>query len=195
MTKLRSEGHRRLAYVRRAASFGPQGHLGHFILAGEVHPCALGRSGLSALKREGDWATPIGLLSLVSGRYRADHVHRPPGSASFWTQIKIQDGWCDAPFTPLYNRKVSLPFSASHERMLRDDRLYDRVIVLDWNYYTRAQGRGSAIFLHQARESEACRTPCGAPFKPTEGCIALKREDFRRLLPKLALIDAILVVA
>ena len=56
--------------------------------------------------------------------------------------------------------------------MWRDDPLYDLVIVLDINIAPRAKRRGSAIFMHVAREG----------FMPTEGCIALQKSDLRRLL-------------
>jgi L,D-peptidoglycan transpeptidase YkuD (ErfK/YbiS/YcfS/YnhG family) len=67
---------------------------------------------------------------------------------------------------------VRLPFAASHETLLRDDGLYDCVIVLGWNIAPRARFRGSAIFMHLARDG----------FAPTEGCIALSRRDMARLL-------------
>jgi L,D-peptidoglycan transpeptidase YkuD (ErfK/YbiS/YcfS/YnhG family) len=70
---------------------------------------------------------------------------------------------------------VRLPFPASAERMLRDDRLYDGVVVLDWNVRRRARGLGSAIFVHVARPGYA----------PTEGCVALSRRDLGRLAPHL----------
>ena len=55
-----------------------------------------------------------------------------------------------------------------------DDRLYDLVVVLDWNI-RRAAARGSAIFLHIA----------GPGYAPTEGCVALAARDIRRLAPFL----------
>ncbi len=67
--------------------------------------------------------------------------------------------------------------------MWRRDRLYDLVVVLDYNIYPRRKYRGSAIFLHCARPD----------FAPTEGCIALAFDDFRRLLPRLAR-NALLII-
>ncbi len=60
-------------------------------------------------------------------------------------------GWCDAPQSACYNRPVRLSFRASHEKMLRSDRLYDICLVLDWNFTRRARNRGSAIFMHLTR--------------------------------------------
>jgi L,D-peptidoglycan transpeptidase YkuD (ErfK/YbiS/YcfS/YnhG family) len=85
-------------------------------------------------------------------------------------------GWCDDPASPAYNRLVKLPFSGSHEEMWRADGLYDLVIVLGYNLSPRRKHRGSAIFLHCARDG----------FPPTAGCIALRLGDLRRLLPRLS---------
>ena len=185
-----------LAWVVRAPQSSGSRHLGRLILGDRSLPCALGRSGITGRKREGDGATPRAKLSLIAGRYRADRVGRPVASRlghvaswSFWKRIDAHDGWCDAPFTPVYNRQVRTPHPQSHEEMRRADHLYDRMIILDWNITSRAQGRGSAIFLHQAREErseDGTRT-----LKPTEGCIALKADDWRRLAPHLVRLRAI----
>lgn len=150
-----------------------------------VLPCALGRGGISGMKREGDGATPLGRLSVLSGYFREGQSRdmRPLGSAVPMRAIGAGLGWCDAAGDRNYNRPVSLPCRASHERMQRDDRLYDVVLVLDWNVRPRRQGRGSAIFLHLARPG----------FAPTEGCIAVSRAAMRRLLAVLRPGAAILV--
>jgi len=132
--------------------------------------CAIGRGGISFRKREGDGATPAGRLRLLDLRVRRDRT-LPPATGVPLQIIRRGDGWCDAPDDGRYNRPVRLPASASHERMWREDRLYDVVGVLDWNVRPRASNRGSAIFLHLARPG----------YEPTEGCIALARDDLRRL--------------
>lgn len=139
-----------------------------------VIPCALGRSGVSRRKREGDGATPAGVLRPLRAHVRRDRL-RPPASVLALRPIGPQDGWCDDPAHPRYNRPVTLPFAASHERLLRDDRLYDIVVELDWNMRPAIRGRGSAIFLHVCRPG----------FLPTEGCIAVAPAALRRLLPAL----------
>ena len=135
---------------------------------------ALGRSGITSRKREGDGATPRAAMRLISAFFRGDR----PGAVK--TALPVQRIrkdmlWCDAPRHPAYNRPVRAPFAASHERLARNDRLYDVCIVMDWNITTRRRGGGSAIFLHIAREDYA----------PTEGCVALSPADMRRLLPYL----------
>ena len=135
---------------------------------------ALGRSGITSRKREGDGATPRAAMRLISAFRRGDR----PGAVK--TALPVQRIrkdmlWCDAPGHPAYNRPVRAPFAASHERLARNDRLYDVCIVMDWNITTRRRGGGSAIFFHIAREDYA----------PTEGCVALSPADMRRLLPYL----------
>ena len=65
--------------------------------------------------------------------------------------MRRNDGWCEDPRHGRYNCPIRLPSSAGHETMWRDDRLYDIVGVLDWNFRPRIRGRGSAIFLHLCR--------------------------------------------
>ena len=142
---------------------------------GVVFRCALGKTGISAFKREGDGATPLGRLRLLGGYVRGErHPARRSGLALIL--IRADMGWCDAPADANYNRPVRLPFRASHEKLLRGDRLYDFCIVLDWNIRPRRRNGGSAIFLHLARPG----------FQPTEGCIALQRRAMLRLLPHLS---------
>jgi L,D-peptidoglycan transpeptidase YkuD (ErfK/YbiS/YcfS/YnhG family) len=136
-----------------------------------VLPCALGRTGVTQLKREGDGATPAGRLRLISLIVRPDRGP-PPRSAVPMRFMRRSDGWCEDPASGSYNRPLRLPSSAGHETMWRSDHLYDVVGVLDWNLSPRIRGRGSAIFLHLARPN----------YETTAGCIALSRRDLRLLL-------------
>jgi L,D-peptidoglycan transpeptidase YkuD (ErfK/YbiS/YcfS/YnhG family) len=140
-----------------------------------VFPCALGRGGISANKREGDGATPLARMRVLSGYFRADHV--AAGSARVvMRRIGARLGWCEVPDDRNYNRPVQLPYRTSHETMLRPDRLYDYCLVLDWNISPRRRGRGSAIFLHLARPG----------LTPTEGCVAVSLRTMSRILPLLS---------
>jgi L,D-peptidoglycan transpeptidase YkuD (ErfK/YbiS/YcfS/YnhG family) len=145
-------------------------------------PCALGRSGVTRLKHEGDGATPIGTYELLNVYYRADRIRRP-GTGLPVEAIAPDDGWCDAPGHPRYNRPVDLPFEASHEKMWREDRLYDIVVVLDCNMHPAVPGKGSAIFFHIARED----------YRPTEGCIAVAPEHMRLILAEVRVGDCMRV--
>ncbi|WP_209010921.1 L,D-transpeptidase [Labrenzia sp. PHM005] len=138
-------------------------------------PCALGRSGVIGRKREGDGATPLGSFEVLHVYYRGDRGPRPQTSLPVET-LKPGMGWCDDPCHRRYNRPVDLPFAASHEKMWRDDRLYDIVVVLDCNMYPPVKGQGSAIFFHIARED----------YRPTEGCVAVYPQHMRLILSKIA---------
>ena len=133
--------------------------------------CALGRSGVTAEKREGDGATPAGLLPLRRVFYRPDR-ETAPATRMAVRAIEPEDGWCDDPARPEYNRFVRRPFPGRHEALWRADGLYDLVLVLGWNDDAPVPGRGSAIFIHIAT----------ADYAPTRGCIALARADLVRLL-------------
>jgi L,D-peptidoglycan transpeptidase YkuD (ErfK/YbiS/YcfS/YnhG family) len=135
--------------------------------------CALGRGGIARRKREGDGATPAGRLGLVAVLYRPDRVRRPVTGLPLM-RLTPDAGWCDNPADRRYNRAVRLPYPASHERLWRDDGLYDIVVVLDYNLERPRPGAGSAIFLHIATSD----------LSPTDGCIAVRPDDMRRLLAR-----------
>ncbi len=155
---------------------------GRFVLRGETLRAALGRGGVRADKTEGDGATPAGLLKLRRVLYRADRG-RAPACAVPVELLAPEDGWCDDPAHPDYNRMVRLPHPARHERLWRDDAVYDVIGVLGWNDAPVQRGRGSAIFLHVARPD----------FAPTEGCVALPEPVLRLALA--AGLDGIEVLA
>lgn len=135
--------------------------------------CALGPAGVVAAadKREGDGASPAGVWPIRRLLYRPDRGP-PPQTALAAQPIDPQDGWCDAPEDPRYNRPVRLPYPASAERMWREDHLYDLVVILGHNDDPPVAGLGSAIFLHLAKPDYA----------PTHGCVAVARTDLERLL-------------
>jgi L,D-peptidoglycan transpeptidase YkuD (ErfK/YbiS/YcfS/YnhG family) len=144
---------------------------GRLVVGGLVFRAALGRGGVRSDKREGDGATPTGLLPLRRVFYRADRVPSPECVVPAEPTVPT-DGWCDDPSHADYNRLVRLPHEASCEELWRQDAVYDLIGVLGWNDAPVQRGRGSAIFLHVARPDYA----------PTEGCIALAMGDLRRLL-------------
>jgi L,D-peptidoglycan transpeptidase YkuD (ErfK/YbiS/YcfS/YnhG family) len=146
--------------------------------------CALGASGITRAKREGDKATPAGRFPLRRVLYRPDRV-RPPRTALPSAPMGPDDGWCDAPDDPRYNTAITLPYAASHERLWRDDRLYDIVVVLGYNDDPPVAGKGSAIFMHVARPGYA----------PTEGCVALALPDLETVLARCGPGDSIQIHA
>jgi len=161
-----------LLRVRPLASDRSRG----WLTAGPLRiPCALGPAGVVKVKREGDGGTPAGRFRLLWGYYRPDRP-RPPASGVPLIPMRRDQGWCEDPASPRYNRPVRLPAAEGADRMWREDHLYDLTFVLDQNFSRRAKGRGSAIFFHLAR----------AGLAPTAGCVAISPSDMRKLAPRLA---------
>lgn len=138
---------------------------------GKTYVCALGRSGIVPVKHEGDGATPVGRFCLRRAYFRADKGPAPQTDLPL-REIMQTDGWCDAPEHRLYNRPVTLPFAASHEKLWRNDDLYDLIVEMGQNDAPPVPGGGSAVFIHVARPD----------YGPTEGCVALAKDDLRALL-------------
>ena len=148
---------------------------------GGIFDCAIGRNGATAIKTEGDGATPAGVYPLRNILYRSDRLEKPLSGLPIYPLDK-DNGWCDTPDHPDYNRFVHLPHPAHCEELWREDRIYDVIIVMAYNDNPVRSGKGSAIFMHVAQ-------PC---LKPTEGCIALVLEDLMVIvnhLDKDSLID------
>ena len=150
---------------------------GRFRFGETVVTCQLGRAGVIAAsdKREGDLATPIGTWPIRRVFYRADRLKQPKTGLEC-VALTPEDGWCDDPADPMYNQRVTLPYSASHETLWRDDHAYDLICELGYNDDPVMPGRGSAIFLHLKHDDG----------RPTAGCVALSRDD---MLAALALMQ------
>lgn len=141
-----------------------------------IAPCALGRGGIKSTKREGDGGTPIGTFKVLEAYYRPDRINRPKTSLPLYPINKTL-GWCDAPNDRNYNKKIMLPYSQSHEELMRKDHLYDLMVVLDYNISQRKSGAGSAIFFHLAHPD----------YRPTEGCVAVHKSVMLRFLERASL--------
>ncbi|MFT4090915.1 MAG: L,D-transpeptidase family protein [Asticcacaulis sp.] len=143
------------------------------ILNSDKVPCALGKEGVITAdrKREGDLRSPAGIWRLKYIFYRPDRLQAPDTVLPV-IALTPEDGWCDAPDHPDYNRHVKLPFDASHEKLWREDHIYDLIGILGHNDDPPVAGMGSAIFLHLAREN----------YVGTEGCVALSQPDLLELL-------------
>lgn len=136
-------------------------------------PCSIGRGGISASKREGDGATPVGQHRIAGLYYRPDRLPAPAGWA---VPIRAGDLWSDDVADPAYNHLVRSPHVFSHETMRRADPLYDIVLITDWNWPDAVPHRGSAIFLHVWRK----------PRHPTEGCVAFSKPDLLWIIKRLS---------
>jgi L,D-peptidoglycan transpeptidase YkuD (ErfK/YbiS/YcfS/YnhG family) len=137
-------------------------------------PVALGRGGIRANKREGDGATPRGTFLPKRLWWRADRFRRP-GSFLAARAIAPADAWCEDPDSRHYNRPIRVAHDHKGDRLTRADHLYDFIVEIDHNTRPRVAGRGSAVFLHLARDN----------FGPTAGCVSMTKSAILRLLRRL----------
>ena len=140
---------------------------------GKSFKCTLGRSGIALVidKKEGDGKTPVGIFPLRQLIYRADRVAKPVTGLPVEV-LTVETGWCEDSSHPDYNKKIVLPHTSVHDRMMRDDHLYDYVVVIGYNDTSPVSGKGSAIFMHLARPD----------FRPTAGCVGLSAADMLEVL-------------
>ncbi len=124
--------------------------------------CALGQGGVTQKKREGDQKTPLGRFLLRRLWRRADRVTGLKTGFEIH-EISQKSGWCDDSGHTAYNRAITLPCAAHHEKLWRQDGLYDVFFELGYNDTPPKPQKGSAIFLHLQKNN----------FQPTLGCVAV----------------------
>ena len=151
----------------------PTATIGTLEVNGKTFDCTLGRAGviLPADKKEGDGKTPLGIFPLRQLLYRADRVAEPITGLPVEI-LTPETGWCEDPAHPDYNKKITLPHPSVHDRMTREDHVYDYTVVIGYNDAPIVAGKGSAIFLHLAKPQ----------FTPTEGCVGLRADDMLEVL-------------
>ncbi|MDC6451711.1 L,D-transpeptidase family protein [Alphaproteobacteria bacterium] len=146
--------------------------------------CQIGKGGFknAAKKIEGDKTTPIGKWYLETLYYRPDRVLRPKfkkKNVLKINQITKQCGWCDDIRSLYYNKHINInnfpTVKMNYERLWRDDSAYDIIIVISYNIRPNVKNKGSAIFIHCSFED----------FRPTAGCIGLKKRDLIYLIKNL----------
>jgi len=129
--------------------------------------CCIGKNGSTNKKREGDKKTPKGIFEIEKLYYRDDRIKKP---ITLLKCIKIRKhmGWCnDIRFPKKYNKLFKIKKSFKHEKLKRKDYKYDLFIPIKYNFKKPIIGLGSCIFIHLTKD-----------YKPTAGCIALKKKDF-----------------
>ena len=136
--------------------------------------CALGKAGIGKKKKEGDNVTPKGLYKIVKIYYRQDRIKK---ISSKFKLIKITKniGWCDDPNSEKYNQIINLPTKYSYEKLYRKDNVYDLILVLNYNMSPVIKNKGSAIFIHITKKK----------YQPTQGCVALKKNNLLKLISKI----------
>jgi L,D-peptidoglycan transpeptidase YkuD (ErfK/YbiS/YcfS/YnhG family) len=158
-------------WIRAAAGNRNRG----WLTAGDqTIPVALGRGSIKANKREGDGGTPRGTFRPLQVWFRSDRHPRPKTFLPV-RSITPTDAWDENPASRHYNRRVALLSTASGDRLMRDDHLYDFIVEIDHNVRPRIAGRGSAVFLHLARPQ----------FAPTAGCVAMTKDAMMQLLSRI----------
>lgn len=145
-------------------------------------PCRVGVNDFLGPKQEGDGCTPIGFWKLLTVYYRSDKISAPKTILPL-VEITPSMGWSDDPDDAAYNTCIIRPYAFSHEKLWRDDNVYDLFITTSHNTDPIVPECGSAIFIHQMNES----------MTPTEGCLALKFEDLLNLV-ETATLDTYWVV-
>lgn len=136
--------------------------------------CALGKNGVieARSKKEGDNKSPLGQWAMRRVFYRPDRVDEPITSLQTMA-LTDKIGWSDDPRDQEnYNKLVTLPYPFSHEKLWREDEVYNIIVELGYNDAPAIPGKGSAIFMHIKRSD----------YEGTEGCVALAEIHLRQLL-------------
>ena len=132
--------------------------------------CSIGKKGLKSKKKEGDKCTPIGIFKIGKVYYRSDRIKKLE-TVLKTKKITKNMGWCDDPYNKKYNKEIVLDKKNKGEKLYRRDNTYDVLIVVEYNTKKIKPFKGSAIFIHLTKN-----------YSPTEGCIALKKNDLLILL-------------
>ena len=133
--------------------------------------CCIGKNGSTNNKIEGDKKTPKGIFKIEKLYFREDRIKKPLTLLKC-KKIKKDMGWCnDVRFPKKYNKLFKIEKGIKHEKLKRKDYKYDLLIPIKYNFKKPITGLGSCIFIHLTKD-----------YKPTAGCIALKKKDFLILL-------------
>ena len=129
--------------------------------------CCVGKKGLTNNKKEGDRKTPKGTFEIENLYFRKDRL-RKPLTLLKCIEIEKNMGWCDdVRFPKKYNKLIKKDKKIKHEKLKRKDHKYDLLIPIKYNFKKPINGKGSCIFIHLTKD-----------YKPTAGCIALRKKDF-----------------
>jgi L,D-peptidoglycan transpeptidase YkuD (ErfK/YbiS/YcfS/YnhG family) len=132
--------------------------------------CARGKAGIGEKNIEADKSTPKGTYRVVNIYYRKDRIKKIISEFKP-IEIKKNMGWCDDPNSKKYNQFIRLPSDYSYEKLYRNDNLYDLILVLNYNMDPITKNKGSAIFIHITNN-----------YKPTKGCVGLKKRNLIKLI-------------
>ena len=133
--------------------------------------CSVGKRGITPQKIEGDNKTPAGIFKFNSIFYRKDRI---PKIVTGLKKIIIKKnmGWCDDSSSKFYNKLIKFPFNKSAERLWLKKKIYDIIIIINYNLKPVIKNKGSAIFIHLAKKN----------YSPTRGCIAISKRNIVLLI-------------
>jgi L,D-peptidoglycan transpeptidase YkuD (ErfK/YbiS/YcfS/YnhG family) len=145
--------------------------------------CTVGKNGISYKKKEGDNKTPRGKFKIEYILYRKDRI------INLRTRLKILEikkdmGWCDDSNSKNYNQLIKIPFKYSYEKLWLKENIYDIILVLNYNIKPVIKNKGSAIFLHIAKNK----------YQSTKGCIAISKSNIKLLVSKLNLKTKLIIL-
>ena len=132
--------------------------------------CSIGKNGKTTKKIEGDNKTPKGLYTLGPLYYRKDRFSKLTTKLKK-IEIMKNFGWCDDVKSKFYNKPIKTNINVRHEKLYRNDKKYDLLIPIKYNYKKPKKNKGSAIFLHLTSN-----------YNKTQGCVAIKEKDMLILL-------------
>ena len=129
--------------------------------------CSIGKNGTTKHKKEGDKKTPRGLFEVENLYFRKDRKEKPLTLLKC-IEIKKNMGWSDdINNLKIYNKLITIKKNLKYEKLYRNDHKYDLLIPIKYNFTKPIRSKGSCIFIHLTKN-----------YKPTAGCIALKKKDF-----------------
>ena len=136
-----------------------------------IFKCCIGKKGLTLSKKEGDNKTPRGNFKLENLYFRKDKLKKPKTNLKC-IEIKKNMGWSnDVNYPKKYNKLINTKKNLKHEKLKRKDYKYDLLIPIKYNFEKPICGKGSCIFIHLTKN-----------YRPTAGCIALKKKDYLIML-------------
>ena len=158
----------------------PRYPFAELVFKNKSYLAVIGREGAVTAnnKKEGDWKTPIGTFDILGVYHRPDRVERPKTELPVY-EIKENSVWVDEVESELYNQPTTIDnidASTSHEKLYREDHLYDVFLDLSYNRKPATPGKGGAIFMHIARDEQ---NPGNTS---TAGCIALSKENLLEII-------------
>ena len=136
--------------------------------------CLIGKNGIGRKNREGDLKTPKGVYRISRIYYRKDKFLNLKSAIPVF-KLKRNDKWCVDPKSKRYNSYFRKNINCRYESLFRNDKIYDLILVLDYNLDKVKKFKGSAIFLH-----------CIGNKKFTEGCISIEKDYLRKIIKKLS---------